>query len=383
MNSGLYALALSCLLAIRLVTRSINQLGFAVWLRRQQSKTQKRSVTAHLRQGTEVDTTKFVRVMSSTYFEFGRVVEVTPEGDMVVQAPRRGGPGDALYLFDHDGKHCRGMFECLPLLDIKALEIDQKVLLQSGVYGLNGKVVKVTPSGIEVWAYGWREKDGAWHSSGLMHFDGNGKGCDGGTFECGPWYISSLIEEPKRVVGQDVYLSPGSPGYGYWKGRVVKSTSAGVEVQLLDPWPGESLIRFGKNGVELEVRRNMNVAPEQQPWLLDDMPLEERSAHIENCIAANERSKRLLEIKKAHLIVGQEVWMFSGPYWIKGKVVQSAPISVLVQELPWRDKKGGELRRFFYFGTQRDGSHHPECGPWTLDDMPFAERTETIEKDSP
>jgi hypothetical protein len=109
------------------------------------------------------------------------------------------------------------------------------------------------------------------------------------------------MDTSKLVVGQNVYLFPGSGGYGYWKGRVVKSTSAGVEVELLDPWPGESLIRFGKDGIELWVRRNMNVAPEQQPWILDDMPFEERSEHVEKCIAANEESKRLLEIKKARL----------------------------------------------------------------------------------
>jgi hypothetical protein len=38
------------------------------------------------------------------------------------------------------------------------------------------------------------------------------------------------------------------------------------------------------------------------------------------------------------------------------------------------DRKGGELRRFCFDGTQYDGNHHPEFGPWRLDDMPFAER---------
>ena len=89
------------------------------------------------------------------------------------------------------------------------------------------------------------------------------------------------MDTKTAMVGQHVYVYPGYSAYGYWKGKVVKVTSAGVEVQLLDPWPGESLIRFGNDGTELEVRRNLNVAPEQQPWILDAMPFAERTALIE------------------------------------------------------------------------------------------------------
>src|SRR5262249_47200053 len=145
------------------------------------------------------------------------------------------------------------------------------------------------------------------------------------------------MDTSKLVVGEDVYLYPGCSAYGYWKGKVVKSTSAGGESQLFGDWPGGSLISFGNDGIELDARRNMNVAPEQQPWILDDMPFAERRAKIEKYIAECEESKRLRETEKAHMFVGQEVWMVSGPCGIKGKVVQTTPISVRVQELPSRD----------------------------------------------
>ena len=55
----------------------------------------------------------------------------------------------------------------------------------------------------------------------------------------------------KLVVGQDVYLFPGSTGFGFWTGKVVKITSAVVEVQLDEPIRGEFLLRFDKDGREL------------------------------------------------------------------------------------------------------------------------------------
>ena len=84
------------------------------------------------------------------------------------------------------------------------------------------------------------------------------------------------------AVGQEVYAFPGSRGYGYAKGKVVKITSTGVEVQLEEPVQGESLIRFGNDGTELGVDlHKWNVAPEQQPWTLDDLPFAERTALLE------------------------------------------------------------------------------------------------------
>ena len=33
------------------------------------------------------------------------------------------------------------------------------------------------------------------------------------------------MDTSKLVVGEDVYMYPGHSAYGYWKGRVVKSSS--------------------------------------------------------------------------------------------------------------------------------------------------------------
>jgi hypothetical protein len=69
------------------------------------------------------------------------------------------------------------------MMDTKTLVVGQDVYINSGCYGDKGKVVKVTPSGVEV------QTDGG----GLFRFDKDGKGCDGNdTFECGPWYIKEI-----------------------------------------------------------------------------------------------------------------------------------------------------------------------------------------------
>ena len=56
------------------------------------------------------------------------------------------------------------------------------------------------------------------------------------------------MDTNKLVVGQDVYIYPGSRVYGYWKGKVIKTTSAGVEVQLEEPIHGESLLPASATG---------------------------------------------------------------------------------------------------------------------------------------
>ena len=48
------------------------------------------------------------------------------------------------------------------------------------------------------------------------------------------------------VIGQEVYVFCESEVYGFWKGKVVKITSANVEVLV-----AESIIHFGYDGTEL------------------------------------------------------------------------------------------------------------------------------------
>jgi hypothetical protein len=84
-------------------------------------------------------------------------------------------------------------------MDTKTLVVGQDVYMLSGVYGNKGKVVKVTPSGVDVQT-----------TDELLHFDNNGHSYvtelpssyngtshpfspwrwDGnGTYECGPWEL--------------------------------------------------------------------------------------------------------------------------------------------------------------------------------------------------
>jgi len=98
-------------------------------------------------------------------------------------------------------------------MDTKTLVVGQDVFLESGCYGCHGRVVKVTPSGVDVQT---PELVGGLPSvdAKLIHFDNDGRSyataspssCDpedkrpwtrdvNGTLECGPWYIVGLISK--------------------------------------------------------------------------------------------------------------------------------------------------------------------------------------------
>ena len=132
--------------------------------------------------------------------------------------------------------------------------------------GQRGKVVKVTPKGVDVQTAGE-----------LLRFDTNNI----------PVFI---VGQTTLVVGQDVDVA-----YCQRKdrrGKVVKATPSGVEVQVAD------LLRFDNDGYELDVSRRdrlgfgpspedkfytslWQTAPEFGPWHLDDMPFAERTALLE------------------------------------------------------------------------------------------------------
>jgi hypothetical protein len=97
-------------------------------------------------------------------------------------------------------------------VDTKTLVVGQDVYMFSGCYVNKGKVVKVTPSGVDVQT-GVMQNDGTWNAHELLHFDHNGRsyvtelpssydgtshplspwGWDGnGTYECGPWYLDDM-----------------------------------------------------------------------------------------------------------------------------------------------------------------------------------------------
>ena len=79
------------------------------------------------------------------------------------------------------------------------------------------------------------------------------------------------------VVGQDVYIC--SIGVYIQKGKVVKITSSGVDVQT-----DNGLFHFDKDGKECNRNEAYGLpewGPEWSLWELDDMPFMERTAFME------------------------------------------------------------------------------------------------------
>lgn len=160
--------------------------------------------------GAFLDTTKLVvgqdvYVRCGKQYREGNVVKVIPDGVEVVKATPDGvddvyraevqtrwsagplrfdkygnGVGDGIY----------GVFECVVSTDTKKLVVGQVVHMFAGIYGCDGKVVKVTPSGAEV----YHANDGCTINT-ILHFYANGFSWDDdGTFEYGPWYIAPVQE---------------------------------------------------------------------------------------------------------------------------------------------------------------------------------------------
>ena len=125
------------------------------------------------------------------YFE-AKVVKVTSSG---VEVQTDCG---TLLRFDNEGKECdgngtHGLLECGPIRDTRTLVVGQEVYMFCGHYSCCGKVVKVTPEGIEV-------QNG---DIGFLRFDSKGKGyyidMNRGYDDCpGPWYIDDMPFTAKK-----------------------------------------------------------------------------------------------------------------------------------------------------------------------------------------
>jgi len=153
------------------------------------------------------------------------------------------------------------------------------------------------------------------------------------------------VDTKTLVVGQDVYVVCGR--YGYQKGKVLKISSSGVEVQTA----GEPL-RFDTNNIPVFI------------------------------------------VGQTTLVVGQDVDVaYCQRKDRKGKVVKVTPtdVEVEVADLLQFDNDGYELdvsrRDRLGFGPSPEDKFHtalwqlaPECAPWHLDGMPFAERTALLEQ---
>jgi preprotein translocase subunit YajC len=123
---------------------------------------------------------------------------------------------------------------------VPSLVVGQEVYMFSGCYVNKGKVIKVTPEGVDVQT-GMMQNDGTWNAHELLHFDNNGRsyvtelppsyrstahpmgprGWDGnGTYECGPWELDDMPfgerEALNKKKAQD-YRDKMLPFVTWWK----------------------------------------------------------------------------------------------------------------------------------------------------------------------
>jgi hypothetical protein len=156
-------------------------------------------------------------------------------------------------------------------MDTKTLVVGQDVYMFLPPYphwfcNNSGKIVKVTPTGVEVQTAGE-----------VLRFDTNSI----------PVFI---VGQTTLVVGQSVDVAYSQREDR--RGKVVKVTPTAVEVEVTD------LLRFDNNGKETDASRRERLgfgpspedkfhtslwqsAPEFGPWHLDDIPFAERTALLE------------------------------------------------------------------------------------------------------
>jgi hypothetical protein len=114
-------------------------------------------------------------------------------------------------------------------------------------------------------------------------------------------------------------------------------------------------------------------------------------------------SHKVGKVDTKTLVVGQDVYMFSGCYGNKGKVVKVTPSGADVQTGVMQDNGTWNAHELLHFDnngrsyvtelpSSYDSAAHPlspwgwngngtyECGPWELDDVPFADRTALLEQ---
>jgi hypothetical protein len=84
-------------------------------------------------------------------------------------------------------------------MDATKLVVGQEVYMFSEVYTCTGKVIKVTPEGVEVRA---TVQSNLTRVGDLLHFDNSGKGRDDeGTHECGAWQLVNPYSMAIRLSG--------------------------------------------------------------------------------------------------------------------------------------------------------------------------------------
>jgi hypothetical protein len=197
-------------------------------------------------------------------------------------------------------------------MDTQTLAVGQEVYMFSEVYTCKGKVIKVTPEGVEVRA---TVQSNLTRVGDLLHFDNSGKGrYDEGTHECGAWQLVNPFEQRVKeqhsmansyrpikgsavaasvppeylkkfhglVVGQKVRMTSGCYGC---EGRVVDISPSGiVEVQTGvmqndGTWNADErlhLLHFDNNGKGRDAEGTIECGP----WYIDRMPFADCTKNI-------------------------------------------------------------------------------------------------------
>jgi hypothetical protein len=179
-------------------------------------------------------------------------------------------------------------------MDTKILVVGQDVYMFSEVYTCKGKVIKVTPEGVEVRA---TVQSNLTRVGDLLRFNNSGKGRDDeGTHECGAWQLVNPFEQREKeqdsmansyrpiegsavaatvppeylkkahrlAVGQKVRMTSGCYGC---EGRVVDvSPSGAVEVQTGvmqndGTWNAHELLHFDNNGKGRDAEGTLECGP--------------------------------------------------------------------------------------------------------------------------
>ena len=110
-------------------------------------------------------------------------------------------------------------------MDTTKLVVGEKVEMLSGPFGCEGKVVKVSPEGVEV------EVAGFTPYKSPLHFDSNGKGRDDeGTHEAGVWHIDEMPYAERKALDKkqhQEYLAHPFPVW--WKSATYEERLAVVK----------------------------------------------------------------------------------------------------------------------------------------------------------
>jgi hypothetical protein len=121
---------------------------------------------------------------------------------------------------------------------------------------------------------------------------------------------SGSMDTSKLVVGQEVFVVSG---IYYFDGKVVKVTQEGVEVELArNPLPGDNVVR--RFDIEGKACDGFGTA-EYGPYVIDDMPFEERKAEL---VQAKRRRELLHKKYPDGSVIPADQPMapiFAGPFW--------------------------------------------------------------------